>query len=76
MKRPPPVVGKSTRPPKWIKPQLMRLVDEARDAARRCATDAPTIWPTLCEAWQSACWTPLIERSLRQKRRQPRLSRT
>ena len=22
-------VGKSTRPPKWIKPQLTRLVDEA-----------------------------------------------
>ena len=24
-----PAVGKSTRPPKWIKPQLTRLVDEA-----------------------------------------------
>ena len=26
---PPSAVGKSTRPPKWIKPQLTRLVDEA-----------------------------------------------
>ena len=26
---PSPAVGKSTRPPKWIKPQLTRLVDEA-----------------------------------------------
>jgi ATP-dependent DNA ligase len=26
---PPSAVGKSTRPPKWIKPQLTHLVDEA-----------------------------------------------
>ena len=39
---PSPAVGKSTRPPKWIKPQLTRLVDEApagevaaRDQVRR-----------------------------------------
>ena len=68
---------------KTRKEELTRRLDRAEQLLRK-HMDPPRPLRYQCAnhladalgSWESACWTPLIERSMLPKRRQPRLSRT
>jgi hypothetical protein len=54
------VVGTTSRPPKWIKPQLTRLVDEALSNSLSQALDNPPVMPGVFERIRAAVCEALV----------------